>query len=274
MNSEKKILAYTVAFDHSGFGGSRQMAHMLASSISRAYLNGELFIIRNSEDPIFQIERKGVEEIYVPTPDLNDDDQRLADLANAWKFRSRVQLTEDLVSNYDVVMFIDADCLVLRNMDHLFAGDDWDILYQTEPGRMISDPVFRAYLTEEEKRSSRFGINAGTWATRAEIFHEVTGVWESLMRKTPKGDSRWRDQAAWNRLILDSKDYGWRAKPFESYEIQFPLHLNLDWKHYQNAALVHCVGGDTLEKLKFMFGMYMQTYFHDSHNTVISLLDM
>ncbi|MEZ5328387.1 MAG: hypothetical protein R3F19_25370 [Verrucomicrobiales bacterium] len=80
---------------------------------------------------------------------------------------------------------------------------------------------------------------------------------------------------AWNRLILDAESaYGRSTKAFEAHEIQFPLHLDLDWKRYKDAAIVHCVGGNTLEKLQLMFGMYMQTFFHDPKGTMVTLLDM
>ena len=269
----KRILAYTVAFDAPGSGSCRQMAQMLGASAARTYLEGDLNVIRNTEEPLFRVERKGVEEMFVQTPEL--EHQELADLGNAWKFRAREIFSPGMVSGYDVVMFIDADCLILRNLDHLFGGDDWDILYQPEPGRSMRDPVFSGYLTDKEMQSCRFGINAGTWAVRSEIYHDVTAVWAELMEQEPLRDPRWRDQTAWNRLILDAWDkHGWRAKPFEPHEIQFPLHLDLNWKRYKDAAIIHCVGGDTLEKLQFMFGMYMQTFFHDPRGTLVTLLDM
>lgn len=273
MDSTKRVLAYTIAFDAPGSGSCRQMVQMLGASAARTYLEGDLYVIRNTEEPLFRVERKGIEEIFVQTPAL--EHQALADLGNAWKFRATEVLSPEMVGGYDAVMFIDADCLILRNLDHLFAGDDWDILYQPEPGRSMRDPVFSGYLTDEEMKASRFGINAGTWAVRAGIYHDVMAAWAAIMEREPVRDPRWRDQTAWNRLILDAESvYGWRARAFEAHEIQFPLHLDLDWKRYKDAAIVHCVGGNTLEKLQFMFGMYMQTFFHDPKGTMVTLLDM
>ena len=163
MSSSARILGHCVAFDHPDSNGSRQMARMLGASISRTYLDGDFVILRNHEEPIFRLPREGIDELFIETPAL--DNQALADLGNAWKFRSRSVLD---ARGYDVVLFLDVDCLVLRNLDHLFVGDDWDILVQPEPGRPIQDPVFHGYLTNEEMQNlSCSGVNAGTWAVNS-----------------------------------------------------------------------------------------------------------
>lgn len=122
---------------------------------------------------------------------------------------------------------------------------------------------------------SRPGANAGSWAIRGPIYHDVMDAWSSIMCSAPLRELRWRDQTAWNRLLLDATSkYGWRIKPFESHEIQFPLHLNPNWLEYRDAAILHCVGGNNLVKAEFLFGMYIQKFFYDSKGTVASLFDM
>ncbi len=265
-----KILAHTVAFDPASSNGCQQMARMLAASAVRTYLNGDFVLIHNSEEPLFQIQRHGLQEISVKTPAL--ENQELADLGNRWKFQSRTVLDPN---GYGAILFIDADCLILRNLDHLFHRDDWDILYQPERGRSIRSPVFNGYLTDEEMNFlSCDGANAGTWAVRGHIYRDVMQTWEEIMATNPVREQRWRDQTAWNRLLLDAPRYGWRAKQFEAHEIQFPLHLDKDWRVYRNAAIIHCVGGNYLEKIQFLFGMYMQTFFHDRQGTIPFIIDM
>ena len=268
-----RLLAYTVAFDPPESGSYRQMARMLAASAARTYLGGDLYIIRNTEEPLFRVERVGMEEVYIPTSVL--EPLPLDELGRAWRFDARRVFPPDELSRYDAVMFVDADCLVLRNLDHLFDGSDWDILYQPEPGRSIRDPVSTGYPTDEEREPSQLGINAGTWVVRSEIYHDVMAAAADIMAANTQRDLRGCSQAAWSRLILDAEaKHGWRAKPFESHEIQFPLHLDLDWRRYKDAAILHCVGAETLEKIQFMFGMYMQTFFHDLKGTMVTLLDM
>ena len=265
-----KVLVYTIAFDPPDSSGCRQMARMLASSAARTYLEGDFIIVHNSREPIFRVQRYGIDEIFVETAPL--EHQPLADLGNRWKFQASSVLDP---SGYDVVCFLDADCLVLKNCDHLFEEPDWDILYQPERGRPIQDGVFNGYLTDAEMKTlSISGRNAGTWAVRAEIYKEVMHAWEKIMSSTPEREERWKDQTAWNRLLLNAETYGWRTKPFKADEIQFPLHLNKSWLSYRRASIIHCLGTDNLKKIEFMFGVYIQTFFHDLKGTLVNIFDM
>ena len=54
-------LAYTVAFDPPGSPGHSSMAKMLASSLLRTYFGGDIIVFRNSPEPLFRVERKGLE---------------------------------------------------------------------------------------------------------------------------------------------------------------------------------------------------------------------
>ncbi|MCB1098800.1 MAG: hypothetical protein KDN22_24725 [Verrucomicrobiae bacterium] len=57
MDSTKRVLAYTIAFDAPGSGSCRQMVQMLGASVARTYLEGDLYVIRNTEEPLFRVER-------------------------------------------------------------------------------------------------------------------------------------------------------------------------------------------------------------------------
>ncbi len=284
MNGEidrlKPNLVYTVALDERGHGGTRQMAKMLASSLVRTYWGGEVRVFRNTELPLFFVARAGLEEIQIEGTDLRG--QELANHAMEWKPKVRQWIDG---RQFGWVMFLDADCLALRNLDHLFQDVEADILYQPERGRSIHDGVFCGYLTRSErgitlpqeakaKPLCRDGINSGTWAVRGEIYAEVMEEWERLMERMPNGEITWREQSAWNRLILDAADHGWRAKPFEAHEVQFPLHLDKDWKKYKEAAILHMVGGTPKEKIEFMFGQFMGRFLGDPGITLLNLMDM
>jgi len=131
------VLLYTVAFDPPGRKEHRTMARMLVTGLLRSYFSGRIVIFRNQPEPVFKVERRNVEEIYVEGED-QDRNERMS-----FKFRARHWLQVDDVQ---AVGFIDADCAALRNVDHLFPDEAWDILYQTEPGRKITQPVFNGYL--------------------------------------------------------------------------------------------------------------------------------
>ena len=274
------------------------MVKMLAGSVMRTFFEGEMVIFRNSPQPLFLIQREGIAEMYVETPAL--EHQELANYSMAWKPKARAHIRHP--ERYDWVVFLDSDCLMLRNIDHLLdERPGVDILYQPEPGRYMTEGPFCAYLSPQEfteaterqqsynrlprpvarRRQRRFspagklhyGINSGTWAVRGHCYRRVMEEWDRIQESPPTAPGIWTEQGAWNRLILNAAALGLRAEPFEAHEIQFPLHLDKDWELYKDAAIVHCMGVNNLEKIEFMFGLYMQRFFHDPSCTMLSVLD-
>ena len=69
----KPNLAYTVAFDAPGYGGTRQMARMLAGSMARTYFGGDFLVFRNSPQPLFLVQREGIEEVFVETAGMEGE---------------------------------------------------------------------------------------------------------------------------------------------------------------------------------------------------------
>jgi hypothetical protein len=169
-------LIYTVAIDAPGSEGSRQLAKFLASSLLRTFFTGDIVVFRNSETPLFLVERAGLHEVQIDAGELSGD--AMAHDAWCWKYRA-AELLE--VQGYDKVMFLDADCLALRNVDELLAGD-WDIRYQPEHGTCATDGCYNASLTGEEmgQVAAQPGVNSGSLAIRAEIFHEVMRAWRQI----------------------------------------------------------------------------------------------
>lgn len=289
-------LVYTITFDAPGFGGTRQLAKMLAASLARTFWDGDVVVIRNSPHPLFMVERVGLKEIYVDItgqwePDATgptgaseteqhqaapkwtrEQANALAQYAMQWKFKARELIDH---TAYDWIVFLDVDCLVLRNLDHLFAREDVDILFQTEPGRKMTEPVFNAFLPVDSC-GNRDGINSGTWAIRSEHYPAIMDEWARIYLSPTTARSSWREQAAWNRLLVDCRGgrLPWRTGPFEAGEIQFPLHLHKDWRRYKDAALLHAVGGTPHEKIQFLFGMFMQRFFADTETTLVNILEM
>jgi hypothetical protein len=219
--------------------------------------------------------RQGVGEEIVETPDLGP--RELADYARAWKARAG-EVFE--AAHYRWIVFLDADCLCLRNIDHLLSDRDCGILYQPESGRDLREAAFNGYLTPEEMESAggkpmlRRGISSGIWAVRGACFQEVMQEWTRIQEEQPMRETPSRDQSAWNRLILDAARHGWSAEPFEAREIQFPLSGDKDWRLYKDAAIVHCAGGSAAEKTELMFGLYMQRFFHDPACTLLNVVEM
>ncbi len=292
----KKNLVYTVAFDAPESQAYRFLAKMLASSLMRTFFTGDVLIFRNSAAPLYLVERKGLEEVYLETPAMFGQERA----EYSWSYKHRVAELID-PEPYDKILFLDADCLALRNIDHLLDGD-WDIRYQPERDLPMNTGHYNALLTDEEmaRAARREGINSGTLAVRAAVFHEVMREWGRLDAQPPLRDTGFHDQASWNKLVLNCADASdgdspipgseasagspmdggahmspapWRAEPFPAGEIRFPCFLDPHYATYSKAALTHNLTTDTLEKVEFTFGLYMRTFFCDPAGLFFNLLE-
>ncbi len=291
--TEAVNLLYTVAFDLPDSADMRHMVKMLGGSVARTGFTGDMVIFRNTPHPVFQIGRQGIQEEMVDLPQLTR--RQFAEYARAWKAQAAAVFEAE---SYDWVVYLDADCLCLRNIDHLLEDRDCDILYQPVAGKSPRDDAFNAYLTDAEMNPSpsardaaaevytgpgnspapaalpRWGISSGTWAVRGECFRQVMEEWVLIQACDPARETRFREQGAWNRLLFDAARHGWRAEPFEAHEIQFPLGGDKDWKLHKDAAIVHGTGGTPAEKLQLMFGLYLQRFYYDPACTLLNVLEM
>jgi hypothetical protein len=250
------------------------MAKFLVSSLLRTHFSGDIMVFRNSATPLFLVGRQGLQEVQIETAALAGDSRAFD--AWCWKYRAGLMLD---VSGYDKVMFLDADCLALRNMDHLLEGD-WDIRYQPEHGTCATGSCYNASFTAEEMAQAAHlpGVNSGSFAVRAEIFHAVMQRWKGIDEAPRARQSGFWDQASWNALLLrhtraEREPEMWLAEPFPDHEVQFPMYLDLDYKRYSKAALLHNCGMDTLGKIQFTFGQYMRTFFCDPTGLFFNILE-
>lgn len=268
--SRKPNLAYTVAFDAAGLTGSRMMAKLLVSSLSRTLFDGDILVFRNFQAPLFAIPRVGVHEIFIETPRWNpasqDDTQTCLREALAWRFRARNFIEAE---HYDKIIYLDADCVALRNIDHLLEGE-WDIACQPE-ARPITEPMFNGYLSDEEmSHLSCPGINAGTIAVESSRYQEVMSRWEEIFESPPAQHERFRDQTALNRLLLDT---ALKVRRFERAEIAFPFVSTPHYVDYRDAALVHLVGETQQRKIDLAFGLFMSAFYNDNSGLYLDFLE-
>lgn len=278
-NIPKPNLIYTVAFDPPGWRGSRTMTKLLCASLLRQFWSGEIVVFRNFPEPLFPVERKGLEELFVETPEVGEgrgSRERCLKAALAYRFHAARLLD---ASRYGWMAYLDADCLALRNLDHLFAGDA-DILVQPEAGRkMVDSHVFNGYIGRGEALSPRRntwltatgdGINAGTFAVRANHYPSVMERWREIFESPTERHTDMRDQTAWNRLLLDTD---LRARPFERGEIRFPFHLDKGFLDYKQAALLHFVGGEQRDKIELAFALHLMKTYGDTGGLFLDLLE-
>ena len=299
----KKNMIYTIAFDPPQSEGYRFLGKMLVSSLLRTFFDGDIVVFRNSVAPLFMVERKGLEEVYIETEQLTGR----VGMEEAWCWKYRVAELIENPEQYDKILFLDCDSLALRNVDHLLEGD-WDIRYQPEREKTMDGRSFQAFLTEEEMAVAalRDGANSGTLAVRGSCFHAVMEKWREIDEGPVVRESGFRDQASWNALLLRHTEWKgdatagpdagssmrgvalasggeaqaapppllWRAEAFPVGEVQFPGYLDPHYSSYTKAVLTHNIMPDTLEKIEFTFGLYMRTFFCDPTGLFFSMLEM
>ncbi|MEK7954218.1 hypothetical protein [Luteolibacter soli] len=267
MKPKKRFLAYTIAFDLKGVSGCRILAKLLTSSLLRTDFDGDIVIFRNSPQPIFMIPKAGVYEVFIDA-----DRQDGVELAHeAWRQKFLVRHHFPVrVENYEKVVFLDADSLALRNIDHLFDSKH-DILYAPERGLHATSAQFSCFFKEDDLPSlSGWGVNSGTIAVRSDRYYQVMEDWEQIDRSEPPQPRCCSDQGSWNFLLKNKQYSKW---PFERGELLFPMYLHTRYVEYSKAALVHCLGGSLAEKVRFTFGLFASTFYCDPTGLIVDMLD-
>lgn len=257
-----RLLLYTIAFDSPDLPPiHRTMAKMLTGGLLRNFFGGKIVVFRNTPAPLFKVERKGLEEIYV-------DVEPGGTVAQQFKYRARHWLETD---GCDAVAFVDVDCAVLRGVDHLFPDESWDILWQPERGHRVNTVFHNAYLTDEEMKrlTSRDGANSGTWAVRTEHYHAVMKEWERLDAMKAQRRKMASDQPAWDRLLLDTP---LRTRPFERDEIMLPP-LGGNYCEWRDAAILHVPGWPLDAKVEFLAGLFYARYLGDPGGHYLDLIE-
>jgi hypothetical protein len=201
--------------------------------------------------------------VYIETENVSN----ARDLPYVWSWKYQVA-REIQESHYDKIMFLDADCMALRNVDHLFETEH-DIVVQRERECGIQGNQFSGYLTDCDMASLTFdGVNSGQFIVKGSAFRAVMNEWERIDRSTPPRHSYCRDQSSWNRVVLDTS---LTVGDFSRGEIAFPLHTDSRYQDYIEAALLHCLGVPLEHKVRFMFGLYSGVFLCDPLATMLHI---
>ena len=243
------------------------MAKFLTLSLLRTRFSGDIVVFKNTPEPLFMIPRAGVREVLIKTRPPKK--QKFWDYAQQWKFRVRHYID---VKGYDKVLFLDADCLALQNIDSLLAGR-WDIGIYPEPGTRAGMHWYNTFITDEEAgRLTCEGINGGTLAVRAPIYHEVMAEWERIHSGRAVRKRYLSDQGALTRMVLDTS---LRQRRYLADDIATPFAFNQHPAQYFGSRLVHLAGTVAFEaKLRFMFGLYLNTFFFDPQAALLHIFDL
>jgi hypothetical protein len=265
----QRILLYTLALDLPETLDWRLMAKMLTGSLLRNYFGGTVRILRKTPEPVFRLLREGLEEACIEVPEIlkmgvdgvvSRAELRAARaLAGRWKAEA-ARLMEP--GEWEVVMYVDADCVTLRGVEHLLEGNEWDIRYLPD-GK---------------------GASPAVWAVRGATYHAVMKEWLRRMEATPVLPASLVagtappavDGVTWSALISDCASglLPWRVSKFEPHEILHPMRGTFTWPQCREAAVLHAAGVPAAERIEFLYAMYMQKYFADPRGTLLNILEM
>ncbi|HUF60903.1 MAG TPA: hypothetical protein VMN36_02405 [Verrucomicrobiales bacterium] len=289
-------LLYTIAFDEPGCGGYRSMAKICVSSLLRTFFSGDIVVFRNTAAPLFLVERKGLEEIFVKTPDIQGPVAR--EYTQRWKFQARRYID---AAAYEKIIYLDCDSIALRDVDGLFEGEDWEIRHAADAGKTVSEvnEAGGAWFHEEEVAAfpGRPSSNPWLFAINGPCFDPVMEEWERWDAQVPVGATVRRDIAVWNRLLANVDEFPhWcspgapggtgseraailpRCQAFPGAEVLELASPGLNYQTYSQAALLHCGGGpdgpfDVEERIRFLFGMWMRTFHCDATAQLLHMLE-
>ncbi len=242
------------------------MAKMLISSIFRSGYSGRVVAFTNSAHKLYEYGRLGLKEHTLPiTVPTN---------STTWPASSRIKHCIDeylTVADYDTVMFLNYDCLCLKNPEPLFR-DGLDIGFAVKPAIGITNDEFNAYLTQHEiEHLSRPAMNAGVWWIRGKYVSEVLTQWTSIDAERPQRRKVGGSQPAWNRVLLDTK---LRAAPLDLVSaVRYPLSERRSEREFQAAYLTQYDGHQVTENLAHMMGAYIRRFHSDSCYSLLRLLD-
>ena len=260
-------LAFIQSYDVMGSRRWRTCGKLAVSSLVRSVWNGEIRVLRNFEQPLFPTGRQGLLECVNPAFDHHNrllGWQREEELGEAiekaglkgdeWrrqvaKEAARWLLFEEIgglvaPENYEWVLLMDADCVVLRNLDHLF-DRDVDVLV-TELGE--PDPGF---------------VGVRGW-----LIKDLLTEWQSAraLRKNWDG-GHWQDL----RMAIGRRR--WRVGSFERGEVLRASSAGAGLADLKDAAVVHFGGLDPKDKQRLAFGFHLMTVYGDEDGLFLDMLE-
>lgn len=268
-------LILIVAFDLPGWHTYRTSAKLLCSSLLRGFCDEEIVVLRNTSQPLFPVERKGLREIHVETTFSGRDVDRVHCGREALEMRWRLGENIGEPERYEWIIHLDADCLALRDVGHLFTGDG-DILIQPK-GKGGAEGT-EGYLKNPWLKGREAGT--GVMGIRGRHYREVVAEWRRCHESPesfPKGRLskpelfyQLRTRIAFQRMLSET---GLRVRPFERGEVARPFGEDVSFAGYRHAALLDFSGGERKDKQDLAFALHMMRTYGDENGLFLDLLE-
>ena len=183
---------------------------------------------------------------------VDDADRELA-------YRAKYLLAEAIPRRCERVMFLDCDCLVLKNPESYLQKTS-GVLYAEEHWSPITGSQNHAYLTDQEMKSlNRRAVNSGVFAMSREELDVFAKRWAEWDRASPEREKICYDQPAFVRTLLDWEG-AQQAFDEEAFRVAYP---ECDWMRIQDflkAGVLHFCGISTEQKLGRMLGYYLMLH--------------
>jgi hypothetical protein len=255
VDSHEPILILT-AIDSPRSNTAAIAAKLFVSSLLKSMYTGKIVVFKNTEVPLFKVERTRVEEVIVPfmiPPNMSRKEANLI-------FQNKV-LQYISPADEQWVIFANSFSVALRNIDHL--------LPPTQVGPYSARTVDFCW-TNASNGSKQKLASSGFWAIRGEYLQDVLDGWKFISAKQPQEEIPPTTDEKWTHFIAGLP---LTKKVFATYEVVAPDTHSMNWLDLANSALVTVPNWDDADARKFLQGVYFGTYLGDETGLVLNILE-
>lgn len=231
----------------------------LVSSLMKSLFTGSIVVFKNSEMPLYKVERKQLEEVFIPTV-VQGRGVAERKAARDFLFDLCTYLNPE---ERQWVVFADAVGLALRNIDHLVPQD--------LSGPYAPPELDFLWLPITSSKSSSVAelASPGLWAVRGEhlplVLERWKSAWNGAIGETPD-----REIEIWTRVV---NDLPLRKRRFERGEVISPRLNAVDWEEVHRAAFITLPDWPDAERSKFLQSLYFGTYLGDETGMILNVLE-
>lgn len=236
----------------------RTNAKLCVSSLLRGTWNGDILVGRSFPEPLFPVARTGVYEMLDPATNRtgvaychNQDSGSGHRQQNEFRC-ARLRFAQfagsgensGLIADwhqYEWILIADADCVALRNLDHLLVGGS-EILF-AKHGPFV-DPGFIA--------------------VRGSIFAKFIFEWINALEARPT------EPDLLGGIIFKN---AWRTKLFERGEVISIARSNASIEDMLNTSVVHLDGLKHSLKTRLSFALHMMNVYGDKDGVFFDMLE-
>jgi hypothetical protein len=229
-------LLLSTVLDCHGSRHWRSCGKLWVASLLRHQWDGLILIHRNFPEPLFPVERAGLKEMEsVMMLGIGKDvDLKMMARRNQLEAAGMISSAEE----FDWIVLADADCIALRNLDHLFVANS-DLLVSRQDQNF--DPGFVAVK----------GCRLKEFVASLKVFGGLT-------------------QTGLFALIRSGS---WRFRDFERGEVFRPGGQDVSLPSLTSAAMIHFSGMKLNEKQRLAFGFHFMAVYGDGDGLFFDMME-